>query len=165
MNLHKYYQRMPRYTLQPLDNTFIRVAGPQQTPWEEGTDIRDISLSGLAFTAPKDLCPELGEILRIQFEVPGGTQLACYAMVSRIDNDNRDRFLVGIKFQNLDPAHKLALLQGLARKLKEQKNFVGKRKPRLWSYYKKALQRFSKWAFALGATIMLAVLITKALGI
>lgn len=98
----------------------IRVAGPNQVPWEEGTEIKNISLSGLAFTAPADLCPLVGEVIKIQFEIPGAKQMACFGLVVRLDELDSGTTLVGIKFQNLEMAHKLFLLQGLALKLKEQ---------------------------------------------
>jgi hypothetical protein len=77
--LAKYQSRYQRYILQPDDNTLIRVAGPHQTPWEEATEIQNISLTGLAFTAPAELCPLIGEIVKIQFEVPGSAQTALIA--------------------------------------------------------------------------------------
>jgi hypothetical protein len=106
--------------LQPYDNTLIRVAGPSQVPWEEGTEIRNISLSGLAFTAPSELCPIIGESIKIQFETPGATQLACFGLVTRLEPINQSEMLVGIQFQKLELAHKIVFLQGLAKKLKEQ---------------------------------------------
>lgn len=122
MNQHlaKYHQRAPRYILQPLDNNYIRVAGPQQTPWEENTEIKNISLSGLAFTAPVDLCPTMGEFIKLQFEIPGGEQIACHAMVTRIEPYDNSSCLIGIQFYRLQSATKIALLQGLAKNLKQQ---------------------------------------------
>ncbi len=119
-SLAKYHARSPRYILQPQDNTLIRVAGPRQIPWEEGTDIKNISLSGLAFTAPVELCPIVGEFIKIQFQVPDGNQMACYGLVTRLEPLGKTEMLVGIQFYKLEMAHRIALLQGLAQKLKEQ---------------------------------------------
>jgi hypothetical protein len=120
MNLARYHSRSPRYILQPYDNTLVRIAGPRQVPWEEGTEIRNISLSGLAFTAPRELCPIIGESIKIQFETPGSQQLACFGLVTRLEPINGSEMLVGVQFQKLELAHKIVLLQGLAKKLKEQ---------------------------------------------
>lgn len=120
MNLARYHARSPRYILQPYDNTLIRVAGPRQDPWEEGTEIRNISLSGLVFTAPSELCPIIGETIKIQFEVPGNQAMACFGLVTRLEPCGEYEMSVGIQFQKLDIAHKIVLLQGLARKLKDQ---------------------------------------------
>lgn len=120
VRLAKYHSRSPRYILQPQDNTLIRVAGPKETPWEEGTEIKTLSLSGLAFTAHSDLCPLVGETIKIQFEVPNGEQMACYGVVTRLEPIGTTEMLVGIQFQKLDMKYRIALLQGLARKIKEQ---------------------------------------------
>lgn len=118
--LSKYHSRLPRYILQPQDNTFIRVAGPRQVPWEEGTEIKNLSLSGLAFTAPMDLCPSVGEVIKIQFDVPGAQQMACFGLVTRLEPLDTNEMLVGVQFQKLEMPHRIVLLQGLAQKLKEQ---------------------------------------------
>ena len=119
--ISKYQIRAPRYVLQAEDNTLVRVAGPNQTPWEEGTDISNISLTGLAFKAPRDLCPLLGEFIKIQFEVPGSQQMACYALVVRIDKLNDFEFLVSVNFEKLSMPHRVILAQGLARKMRDIK--------------------------------------------
>jgi hypothetical protein len=118
--LARYHGRSPRYILNTLDDSLIRVAGPRQMPWEEGTEIRNISLTGVAFTAPSDLCPLLGEVIKIQFEVPGSQPMACYAVVTRIDPLKQQKMLVGVHFYKLEIAQRIALAQGLSRKLKDQ---------------------------------------------
>lgn len=97
----------------------VRVAGPKQTPWEEGTEIRNVSLTGLAFTAPDDLCPLLGEVVKIQFVPPGARQMACYAIVTRLEEIKGARTLVGVHFYKLEMAQRIVLAQGLARRFKE----------------------------------------------
>lgn len=137
-SLQKYYQRQTRYILQPEDSTLVRVAGPKQIPWEEGTDIKNVSLTGLSFTAPSDLCPSVGENVKIQFNAPGGKQLACYGLVTRIEPFGRTRMLIGIQFQNLNQAQRIILAQGLALKLREQQiQKLKKHQTRLpfWFYY------------------------------
>ena len=118
--LAKYHGRSPRYILNTQDDSLIRVAGPRQMPWEEGTEIRNISLTGLAFIAPSDLCPLLGEVMKIQFEVPGSKAMACYAVVTRIDPLKGQKMLVGVHFYKLEMPQRIALAQGLSRKLKDQ---------------------------------------------
>jgi hypothetical protein len=118
--LARYHGRSPRYILNTLDDSLIRVAGPRQMPWEEGTEIKNISLTGLAFTAPSDLCPLLGEVVKIQFEVPGSDPMACYAVVTRIDPLKSQKMLVGVHFYKLEMAQRIALAQGLSLKLRDQ---------------------------------------------
>jgi hypothetical protein len=119
-SLARYHARSPRYILNTQDDSLIRVAGPHQTPWEEGTEIRNVSLTGLGFVAPQDLCPLLGEVIKIQFTPPGGKQMACYAIVTRLDELNEHNNLVGVHFYKLEMAHRITLAQGLARRLKDQ---------------------------------------------
>lgn len=118
-NLARYHGRSPRYILNTEDESLVRVAGPKQIPWEEGTEIKNISLTGLAFTAPDDLCPLLGEVVKIQFITPGSKQMACYAIVTRLDDISESRTLVGVHFYKLEMAQRIVLAQGLARKFKE----------------------------------------------
>jgi hypothetical protein len=118
-SLARYHARSPRYILNTEDDSLIRVAGPRNIPWEEGTEIKNVSLTGLAFVAPEDLCPILGEIVKIQFQPPGSKQLASYAIVTRLDPIEGEKILVGLHFYKMEMGHRVALAQGLARKLKE----------------------------------------------
>lgn len=118
--LAKYHARAPRYILNTDDNFLIRIAGPRQIPWEEGTEIKNVSLTGLAFTAPEDLCPLLGEVIKIQFSVPGSQQMACHAIVTRLETAANSEMLVGVHFYKLEMAHRIVLAQGLSQKFKNQ---------------------------------------------
>lgn len=118
-SLARYHARSPRYILNTEDDSLIRVAGPKQTPWEEGTEIRNVSLTGLSFIAPTDLCPVLGEVIKIQFIPPGAKQIACYAIVTRLDDEGGEKRLVAVHFYKMEMSHRIALAQGLARKFKE----------------------------------------------
>lgn len=118
-NLARYHGRSPRYILNTEDESLVRIAGPKQIPWEEGTEIKNISLTGLAFTAPDDLCPLLGEVVKIQFITPGSKQMACYAIVTRLDDVSESRTLVGVHFYKLEMSQRIVLAQGLARKFKD----------------------------------------------
>lgn len=97
----------------------MRVAGPKQVPWEEGTSIKNVSLTGLAFTAPDDLCPILGEVIKIQFTPPGSRQMACYGIVTRLDGISNSQTLVGVHFYKMEMTQRIVLAQGLARRFKE----------------------------------------------
>lgn len=118
-SLARYHGRSPRYILNTEDDSLIRVAGPKQTPWEEGTEIKNVSLTGLAFMAPADLCPILGEVIKIQFIPPGAQQVACHGIVIRLDDVGESSCMVAVHFYKMEMPHRIALAQGLARKLKE----------------------------------------------
>ena len=119
-SLAKYHIRSPRYILQPQDNVLIRVAGPKQIPWKDGTASKNISLTGIAFTAPSDICPSIGEFIKIEYEVPGSHKMACHALVTRLEDMTSHRTLVGVKYYRMDLAQRTILAQGLALKLREQ---------------------------------------------
>jgi hypothetical protein len=118
-SLARYHGRSPRYILNTEDDFLVRVAGPKQIPWEEGTEIKNVSLTGLAFTAPDDLCPLLGEVVKIQFTPPGASQMACYGIVTRLDSDSDSQTLVAIHFYKMEMSQRIVLAQGLARKIRE----------------------------------------------
>lgn len=118
-NFARYHARSPRYILNTEDDSLVRVAGPRQVPWEEGTEIKNVSLTGLAFVAPEDLCPILGEIVKIQFIAPGSKQMASHAIVIRLDTLPRGQILVGLHFYKMEMGHRVMLAQGLAKKIKD----------------------------------------------
>lgn len=118
--LAKYHTRSPRYTLNTQDNCLIRYSGHERLPWEENTEVKNISLTGLSFIAPVDLSPILGEIIKIQFSVPGGQQMACYAVIIRIDAQSDYENIIAVHFYKLDRLQRLNLLQGLSQTLKPE---------------------------------------------
>jgi hypothetical protein len=139
-SLAKYHARSPRYILNTHDDSLVRVAGPQQIPWEEETEIKNVSLTGLAFTAPEDLCPVLGEVIKVQFVVPGSQQMACHAIVTRLEPDRNQTILVAVHFYKLEMAHRIVLAQGLARKIKNEENDFGSLTSdeiKTWNFFKK----------------------------
>jgi hypothetical protein len=119
--LAKYHIRSPRYVLQPDEDQIVRLAGPKQIPWEEGTEIKNISLTGLAFTVPADLCPSIGEFVKIQYTLPGSQMMASHALVTRLENISISKILVGVKFYRVELAQRVMLAQSLSVKMKEQK--------------------------------------------
>lgn len=116
-SLARYHARAPRYILNTQDNSLIRLSGAEKLSWEEKTELRDVSLTGLSFTAPQDLSPQIGEVIKIQFPVPGSEQMACYAVVIRIEKINQYDNLIGVHFYKLDRTQRLNLVQGLSDKI------------------------------------------------
>jgi len=127
-SLARYHARSPRYTLNTQDNSLVRFSGAERFSWEEKTDLMNVSLTGLSFTAPQDLSPQIGEIIKIQFEVPGAEMMACYAIVTRVAEHNSFENEIAVHFYKLDRIQRINLVQGLAQKIdlnqkKKQKNF------------------------------------------
>lgn len=126
-SLARYHARSPRYILDTQDNNLIRYSGAERLPWEEKTELRNLSLTGLSFSCASDLSPQLGEIIKIQFSVPGSETMACYAIVIRITPDNSYSNEVAIHFYKLDRIQRINLVQGLAQKIDiKRPDFSGK---------------------------------------
>jgi hypothetical protein len=118
-SLARYHARAPRYILNTEDDSLVRLSGAEQFSWEEKTELRDVSLTGLSFLAPQDLSPLMGEVIKIQFSVPAAQQMACYAVVIRIEKINEIDNLIGVHFYKLDRTQRLNLLQGLTHKIQK----------------------------------------------
>lgn len=119
-SLARYHARSPRYILDTQDNNLIRYSGAERLPWEEKTELRNISLTGLSFVCARDLSPQLGEIIKIQFSVPGSETMACYAIVIRIAPDEPYSNEIAVHFYKLDRMQRINLVQGLALKVDTQ---------------------------------------------
>lgn len=125
-SLARYHSRQPRYILDTYDNNLIRLSGAERLSWEEKTILKNISLTGLSFTAPRDLSPQLGEIIKIQFQVPGSEMMACYALIIRIEVLNEFDNDVAVHFYKLDRVQRINLVQGLAEKMTADRKTAGK---------------------------------------
>lgn len=131
-SLARYHARAPRYILNTQDDSLIRLSGAERLSWEENTELRDVSLTGLSFTAPQDLSPQIGEVIKIQFSVPHSEQMACYAVVIRIEKINQYDNLIAVHFYKLDRTQRLNLVQGLASKNKSSKDLFNQPNTAKW---------------------------------
>ena len=116
-SLARYHARSPRYTLDTQDNHLVRFSGAERFSWEEKTELKNISLTGLSFVASSDLSPQLGEIIKIQFAVPGSETMACFAVVTRIEQTSDSENDIAVHFYKLDRVQRINLVQGLAQKV------------------------------------------------
>lgn len=124
--LRKFIPRAPRYTLGPDDNQSFRFALNSNSQNSYSTRFVNVSESGLAFITSKDSSPHVGELIKVEFPVPGSEQVAWFARVVRVEiisggpwwkaadyeEDNLE-ILVAIRFINLPQGHKQAIRQGL----------------------------------------------------
>lgn len=105
----KIQNRSPRYVLQMKDKKVMRYA-----PYPRGhraffTQIINLSETGMAFTVPFLDSPTLNETIMIEFAVPGGEPIACFAQVQRVqkytliesDFFQKDCKLVAVKFHQM----------------------------------------------------------------
>lgn len=135
-SLARYHARSPRYILDTQDNSLIRFSGAERLPWEEKTELRNVSLTGLSFVCASDLSPQLGEIIKIQFAVPGAESMACYAIVIRISAEGPHANEVAVHFYKLDRIQRINLVQGLANKMDTKKfNLDGDNERKLGEHF------------------------------
>ena len=131
-----YHARSPRYILDTQDNNLIRYSGAERLSWEEKTELKNVSLTGLSFTSARDLSPQLGEIIKIQFQVPQAETMACYAVVIRIQSiDEGGMNEISVHFYKLDRLQRINLVQGLAQKLDGDQKANPKAKPSYWGSF------------------------------
>lgn len=149
-SLARYHGRQPRYVLDANDNNLIRYSGADRHSWEEKTELKNISLTGLSFSAPIDIKPQLGEIIRIQFQVPSAETMACHAIVTRIENINSYECEIAVHFYKLERLQRITLVQGLTIKNMHKSNLQND----------KDIQVFKKWQ---RAAKILAVILAAAL--
>lgn len=76
-------------------------------------EIYDISYSGIAFRINHDLTPEIGELVAIEFRLPGAAKMAWYAQVVRMEIEAQQAthslVRVGARFLEIPPARRKAL--------------------------------------------------------
>lgn len=116
-----YFPRSPRYVFGDSDDGVVRFAGMNTRGVIHRAAIRDLSESGLAFALGETDPPEEGELLKIEFPIPGRKNIACFATVIRVEErtewdpewGDRGHTLVGLQFRNLPSLHFRALRKGL----------------------------------------------------
>jgi hypothetical protein len=116
--LDPWYDRSPRYLLTAEDNRKLRFASMQTRREATYAALKNLSESGLGFTVAVADAPQEGDMIKIEFTVPGIKQIACFATVSRVElGDSPDPewgansyAFVALEFRNL-PAHAQDLIE------------------------------------------------------
>lgn len=109
----QYHTRTPRYVLKAEDESLMRFAGMETKGIAYRARVRDLSATGFAFVVGGAEPPEEGEVLKIEFTVPGRGQIACFATVIRVDRredwdpeiGTREQTLVACQYRNLPSLH------------------------------------------------------------
>lgn len=117
----RFYPRAPRYTLRANDDNQMRFALMQTRGSAFDTELRDVSTTGLKFTVFNTEVPrrglDEGDVIKIEFKIPSGKQIACFATVTRVEQhaewnaDLGDHFVteVAVTFRHLPSAWAKAL--------------------------------------------------------
>src|SRR6056297_847791 len=110
--LRKYFARSPRYSLNLTDVSEIEFLA--EGAWKQKAHLLNVSLTGMALSAPSEEAPEVHQILKMQFHLPRYGQMACLGRIIRKDPFLKDTtVLLGVRFENLHFAQRLALRKGL----------------------------------------------------
>lgn len=130
--LRRFFPRAPRYILRPNDQQLLRFASRKESNRSYSTQFVNMSETGLAFLIDRDCVPHLGDIIKVEFPVPGGSQIAWWARVVRIEEYKGARWwskdknftgyenvLVGIQFLELPEGHRQMIREGLEQKYAE----------------------------------------------
>jgi hypothetical protein len=102
------------------------------------TEVVNLSETGMAFTVPFLDSPQLNEMIMVEFSVPGGEPVACFAKVQRVqkytliesDFYQKDCKLVAVEFQKLPAAQHQSLRQSLQVEFKKMNMHF--RRQQLW---------------------------------
>jgi hypothetical protein len=108
------------------------------------TRLRDLSESGLAFVLERleghypDL-PDEGDMIKIEFTVPGRKQIACFATVTRVESrhewspefGDKPYLLIAAQFRNLPDVHRRSLHLSLKGRATQDDDGIVNQQPRL----------------------------------
>ena len=127
LKLRQFMPRAPRYVLRPEDAQLLFFAHPGQTAGNKyPTKIINVSETGIAFLVYKSTAPRIGDLIKIEFPIPGAEQIAWWARVVRMeeyssspwwrDSDETSsstEIMVGVTFEHLPAGHRKEIKEGL----------------------------------------------------
>lgn len=127
----RYFPRSPRYVFRAEDQTLMRYAAMETRGTACSTKVLNLSESGLLFAMKEGEAPEEGDVLKIEFPIPGRRQIACFATVVRVDATDEwhpdfgesRAVVVGLQFRHLPDGHRRALKNGLQGKTEPEELF------------------------------------------
>ncbi len=128
------------------------------------TEVVNLSETGMAFTVPFLDSPQMNETIMVEFSVPSGEPIACYAKVQRVqkytliesDFFQKDCKLVAVEFQKLPAAQHQSLKLCLQSEFKKMNMHF--RRQQLW------LKLQWHWKFKRSLCIGLGAAATGVLG-
>lgn len=153
--LRKFVARAPRYVLRTGDSQFLRFAPEDGPDHVYTTRFVNVSETGIAFLVDRDLAPHLGDVIKLEFTVPGNGQIAWFARVVRMEefesggwkprHRRSDEILVGVHFLDLPEGHRRDIRKGLEDQfLKALKQH---RRDNVKSFMQFVMGHYGKWLF------------------
>lgn len=124
--LKRFIPRAPRYVLRPEDAQLLYFAHKEQVGVKYPTKILNVSETGIAFLVYKSTAPRIGDVIKIEFPVPGAEQIAWWGHVVRLEEytdepwwsetdetSSSTEILVGVSFHHLPEGHRKEIRDGL----------------------------------------------------
>lgn len=125
----RFFPRAPRYTLRAQDDNQMRFALMQTRGSALDTELINISQSGLKFTVFNGEVPhrglDEGDMIKIEFKIPSGKQIACFATVTRVEPVGPTLLEIAVSFRHLPSAFAKALERALPKKEESEPLHVG----------------------------------------
>lgn len=131
--IRRFISRAPRYSLQSTDANWMFFARPRDQDIKHQTRIMNVSETGLAFLVDSIMAPQVGDLIKVEFPVPGKDQVAWWAKVVRLEEfqdlspwfddvgkNTGGQILVGIRFEQLPEGHREEIREGLFLRYKEE---------------------------------------------
>lgn len=133
----RFTERAVRYSVRPQDDSVMKFAFNQRKQGQYfQTEFLNISASGLAFTCERRNLPRMGEVIKVEFPIPGHERMAWYARVVRIEERDYEEFvfedeggqatrkvprgfIVAVAFLDLPDGHARGITEGLSRRFAE----------------------------------------------
>jgi hypothetical protein len=179
----KLNDRAPRYILNPHEKKMVRVAPKNRRKHQiYELEIVDMSETGMSFIVNWNYLPKIGEILKVEFPVPGerrqggrnkNQKVAWFAEVVRLEGpeerpQNMQHFSgikVAVRFVDLPEGHLHVLKGGLDRKLQAvQIKVHWDQVQKLWSKSRYFVFEFAKLLFIVGMAAAFFYFVTRKLG-
>ncbi|MGE3974234.1 MAG: PilZ domain-containing protein [Bdellovibrionales bacterium] len=168
--------RAPRYILNPHELKMVRVASRNRRRSQVyELEIIDMSESGMSFIVNWNFLPQIGEILKVEFPIPGeqGGKVAWFAEVMRLEgSDERPKQMmhfsgikVGVRFIDLPKGHLKILQAGLGRRFHDLQ--IAVRWDDIQKFMNAAgfyLWEASKVALIVGGATLFFYMVTKKMG-
>jgi hypothetical protein len=125
-NVKKIRYRAPRYTLRPYDAKGMRFSRKRKGAKIFETQIINVSETGMAFRVESENAPQIGEVIKVEFNVPGERyKIAWFANVVWLETPyhvalrKKEEVKAGIQFHSLPERHRQILSAGLKAKFNE----------------------------------------------
>ncbi|MCB0415657.1 MAG: PilZ domain-containing protein, partial [Bdellovibrionales bacterium] len=152
----KFITRSPRYVIDENDSNFLLFKNDKPGSENCRAEFIDISGTGVAFIVESDFAPNFGEVIKLDFEVPGYQKVSWWGRVVRINEYSEQKWwkqtqtyedlvFVGVHFHNLPEGQKEAIEKALYDKFKKIK--IQRRKEKK--------QAIKAWVKTYGKTILI----------